>query len=134
MAFQKRILVVDDDLSMCAMLTYVLGEYDYTVVIAHDGQQAVSLLATDQNFDLIFTDLFMPNMNGSALLEHIWKHFPTIPVIVSTTATNETIQDMCIDQEAADFLPRPFTIQLLHETIDRSLAKHHAAWTVAAIG
>jgi YesN/AraC family two-component response regulator len=75
----KKILVVDDEAPIRNMLNEYLSEH-YAVHLASNGQQACALLATDA-FDLVITDLVMPDMNGIDLVMAIQKQQPSPRVI-----------------------------------------------------
>ncbi len=78
----KKILVVDDDLAFCEMLTEVLSSYGANVLIEHDGESGVNRALKDHP-DVILFDMMMPKMTGIAALEILrndkWgKKVPTI--------------------------------------------------------
>ena len=79
---KKKILVVDDDSLVLSILSSLLSENHYQVETAEDGKQALKLL--DDSFDLLLSDLEMPEMNGLQLLERLRKSGNNIPVVILT--------------------------------------------------
>lgn len=75
----KRILVVDDEPPMLKVLQELLSD-EYEVSLAMNGQEAKNLLAAEK-FDLIITDLVMPEMNGIDLITSMQKISPDIKII-----------------------------------------------------
>src|SRR3712207_4714293 len=84
------ILVVDDDNIGQRMLGYTLQKNGHQVVPAFNGRIALERLA-DQTFDLVITDLAMPEMDGPTLLKHIRAdpRFSHIPVIMLTASGHD---------------------------------------------
>lgn len=78
---QKRILLVDDEPSVRAMIAAVLRQSGYLVDVAEDGFHALRQIQKCIP-DLVITDLRMPNMNGFELLSVIRQRFPEIPAVV----------------------------------------------------
>jgi CheY-like chemotaxis protein len=63
-ATKGRILIVDDDPDLATILSEVLGKAGYQTDVAENGQQALTRLQADRNWDLVLLDLMMPVMNG----------------------------------------------------------------------
>jgi CheY-like chemotaxis protein len=83
--FRYRILVVDDDGSICAMAKAILESQGYEVQCAVDGFDALTAL-THSLPDVIISDLQMPNMSGFEFLSVVRKRFPRIPTIAISGA------------------------------------------------
>lgn len=78
---QKRILVVDDDEMLREMHTSVFEDEDYLVDSAADGLEAL-LLLSEQHYDLLATDLFMPELNGIELIIKCQKEYPELKTLL----------------------------------------------------
>lgn len=72
---RPRVLIIDDEPAILAVYPEVLG-VDYQVVVASSGQQALDLIATEPDFDVILCDYMMPDLDGRALYEHLRAHAP----------------------------------------------------------
>lgn len=84
----ERILVVDDEESMCQYLSILLKKEGYEVLTANSGQQALQVVESTP-LDLVMTDIQMPKMDGIQLLRGIKGMSPNIPVIIMTAYASE---------------------------------------------
>lgn len=85
-----QLLIVDDNQDVRMILGILFKNLDHTVATADDGQQALNLLETGYKPDLMFLDLFMPNVDGYAVLHWLQENHTTkdIPVVVMTAFYN----------------------------------------------
>jgi two-component system, chemotaxis family, chemotaxis protein CheY len=77
---RARILVVDDDPSICGMLQAGLGKAGYELLIARDGEEA-SRLWRETGADLVIADIYMPHRSGLQLIMEVKDQSPTTPII-----------------------------------------------------
>ena len=91
----KKILTVDDSISMRQMISFTLRENGYEVVEAVDGQDAISK-AQNQSFDLIFTDQNMPNVDGLTLIQllRVLPEHEKTPILMLTTEASDDMKKM----------------------------------------
>jgi CheY-like chemotaxis protein len=82
----RRVLAVDDDPSILAVIKDILSKSGYTVTVVPNGAEALRRLDGD-TFDLIITDLRMPEMSGPELITHLQKDatYSKIPILVLAT-------------------------------------------------
>jgi cyclic di-GMP phosphodiesterase len=109
MAEKPKILVVDDEIAVGAMLVYLLTQAGYEVEAAVSADKALRL-AQAQTFDLITLDVDMPGVNGFQLFQKLKQMPPTAetPVVfVSGNATLEN-QQRAFELGAVDFIEKPF--------------------------
>ena len=83
-----KILVVDDEESMCQYLSILLQKEGYEVLTANSGSQALQVVEND-SVDLVMTDIQMPKMDGIQLLKGIKGIDPVTPVIIMTAYASE---------------------------------------------
>jgi two-component system response regulator (stage 0 sporulation protein F) len=103
---RKSILIVDDDHEYCMALRKVLERVGYNVTITADGIQALELLS-ENVFDLIISDLRMPNMDGSTLMEEIKRKRIDVPVVFITGYGEvESYMDL-MNMGAFEYLNKP---------------------------
>jgi|SRR5690606_14498447 len=119
---KKKILVVEDNPMVVKSLEFKLNKDGYEVVVAVDGRVALDTLKNN-NFDLVITDLMLPFITGSQLIEHIKKETPTTPIIVLSTATQEDIIMDAFTMGVDDFITKPFSPNELSLRVKRSLGK-----------
>ena len=116
----KKILTVDDSATMRNMLRSTLAAAGYEVIQAEDGVQGIKAL-DGQKFDLIITDINMPNMDGLTFIEQLRdkpEHKST-PVLVLTTENEPEKKSRARRAGATGWLVKPFDPQKLVATINR---------------
>lgn len=114
-----NVLVVDDSQMTRMIITKTLGSFGITgVAEATDGQKALELFEQKQ-FDLVFSDWNMPNMNGLELLGEIRKKNSTVPVIMITTEGSKARVESAITLGVSDYLLKPFTPVALRDKVQK---------------
>ena len=115
---QNIIVVVDDEESLCELMAEVLSEH-YVVYKAFNGKEALTLIEKHRP-TLVISDIMMPRMTGVELLKALRENDTTrhIPVILLSAALTPSAQ---IDQQIAAFMPKPFEIEILEETVENAL-------------
>jgi CheY-like chemotaxis protein len=114
-----KILVVDDDPTLLRMLTDTLTAIGYVATAAPDGIEALRLLQeTEGRYDVMITDVKMPNMDGISLLKRVRRYFPDLAVVFITGVAS----DKMITEASPDgYLAKPFRISRLEQLIERTL-------------
>ncbi|NOX26527.1 MAG: diguanylate cyclase [Deltaproteobacteria bacterium] len=112
------ILLVDDDPLILRAMERILSLDDYSYASAQDGVQAVEKLK-ESLYDIVITDINMPNMNGMELLKHIIRHHPGTGVIVSTGYSMEYSYIDVINAGAIDYMTKPFAADELLARLKR---------------
>ena len=125
---RKRILIVDDEPSIRKVLRAHLRRAGYDVGTAEDGREAIETLARDE-FDLVVTDLRMPEVDGMELLAHCREAHPGLPLILITAHGTVDSAVEAIKQGAHDYITKPFDQQELQATIRKALATEERART-----
>ena len=105
-----RILLVEDERNLRLFMALNLKAYGYGVVEAQDGTEALQILQNDP-FDLVVTDLPMPNTNGVELIDWLKRERPHIPVI-AVSAADASLSE-ARDLRADAVLKKPFAVQEL---------------------
>lgn len=122
----KRLLVIDDEDIVLLSCRRALSPQGYEVKAVNSGEQALSLLEKEE-FDVVMTDLKMPDMDGIELLRRIKAQWPEIEVIIITGyQTVETASD-ARKLGAFDYIEKPFTpaqIIAVTERASRRRMKH----------
>ena len=116
-----RILIVDDEKDMLALLQRMISEErDYEVVTESDPKRALERFRT-QPAELVITDLKMPGLDGIALLEAVKKLQPKTAVVVLTAfATIETAVE-ATQKGAFDYITKPFRQERILHTVDKAM-------------
>ena len=115
-----RVLVVDDDTSMCDMLVSDLGELGFEVK-AHTAAPAALEALVASEFDAVVADLNMPGMSGLELCERIVASRPDVPVIVITAFGSIQTAIAAIRSGAYDFVTKPLEVDALGLALERAI-------------
>lgn len=115
-----KILVVDDDLEMCALLSDVLKGEGFTVMVLSDSLEASKALKREE-FDAIVTDLKMKGLKGLDLLEEANKRAPLTPVIIITAFGTIESAIQAMKMGAYDYITKPFQMDELILTVKKAL-------------
>ncbi len=112
-----KLLIIDDDAHVLAILGDFLRDKAYDVVSASDGLDGLRLLETEkQRFDLVITDLIMPKISGMGLISIIKEKFPDTPVI-AITGWGEYPGGFAMESQADTVLSKPFELSELDKAI-----------------
>jgi CheY-like chemotaxis protein len=105
----KKVLIVDDDMRNIFALSTVLEEHDMTVVSADNGRDAIRILQTQPDVDIVLMDIMMPEMDGIDTMREIRKIPPlkTLPIIAVTAKAMKGDREKCIEAGAWDYLSKP---------------------------
>ena len=119
--FQSRkVLVVDDDAVVGHSINRVLSEQGFQVREALSGREALEELG-HQNFDMVFTDIRMPGMDGLDMAARMKKSHPELPVVVMTGFGTEASEKRAHDIGVAGFLRKPLSPESIIENAERVL-------------
>jgi two-component system cell cycle sensor histidine kinase/response regulator CckA len=122
-----HILLVEDEDMVRAVAERALTRQGYTVVTASEGEEALGLLAVqadkEQQFDLIVSDVVMPNMDGPTMAKHVRKNYPDLPILFMSGYAEEQLRKS-IDLDKVNFLPKPFSVAQIAEAVGETLAEH----------
>jgi len=116
-----RILVVDDEPMVRALIARALSDVGYEVVSVADGRAALEVArAADGTFDLIVTNNYMPGLNGAELIARVREDFPTLPILHIDDITRRKSA-----QEIPDDIPtvyKPFSVATLRDAVRKLLS------------
>lgn len=120
-----KILLIDDELRIRQSMSQILSNHGYHVVAAEDGAMGLAYLRTMQ-FDLVITDILMPNLDGLDVLNYISTMKQKVPVIAMSGGGPNltTTQALKISQTRANLvMPKPVDNVKLLESIKQLLAE-----------
>ncbi|MDE7205395.1 MAG: response regulator transcription factor [Lachnospiraceae bacterium] len=107
----SKILIVEDDLSIQALLHDFVQEAGHSVVLASDGVEALAKYS-EQDFDLVLLDIMIPKIDGYGVCEVI-RQKSEVPIIMLTALDGEENQIRGLDLQADDYIIKPFSMPVL---------------------
>jgi len=120
---KKRILVVDDEPNLAFLLAENLADLGpaFEIEVSHSGPEALDL-NTQNPFDLVITDLMMPEMNGLTLSKHLSEDKPDIKLILMTAYGNEDIALKAKDLGICSYITKPFEMEDMLTAVQSALS------------
>lgn len=116
-----RILIVDDEESIREIVSSMLTTASYKCRQASSGMEALALLESGEEFELMLSDLMMANLDGIGLLERTKEKFPDMPVVMVTAVHDISVALAALRNGAYDYLLKPFEREQLLATVRRAL-------------
>ncbi len=118
----RRILLVEDNEDIGKFSTELLRDLGYETRLAYDAKQALALIAADQSaFDLVFSDVIMPGMNGVEFAGVIRERYPHLPVVLTSGYSSVLAENT---HHGFELIQKPYSV----EALSRSLRKAILEW------
>ena len=118
-----KILIAEDDMAVREFVSRALTNSGHKVTAADDGVRALEALATD-SFDLLLSDIVMPEMDGIALALKVSKDWPDLPILLMTGYAAERQRAHNLDALIYDVIPKPFTLQQICDAAEKVLEQN----------
>jgi len=126
MTEKARILVVDDQDTVCESVGKILRKRGCEVEQSFDGEKAIEMLDRER-FDLVIADLMMPRISGMELLRYVKEHHPDVNVVMITGYASIDSAVEATKTGAAGYIPKPFTPEELTEAVEKALKERRAS-------
>jgi putative nucleotidyltransferase with HDIG domain len=117
----ERILVVDDEESIREIMSSMLSNAGFQCRHASSGLEALAILESGEQFELMLSDLMMPELDGIGLLERTKERFPDMPVIMVTAVHDVSVALAALRNGAYDYLLKPFERDQLIAMVRRAM-------------
>ena len=116
-----RVLVVEDEDMVRAVAERALVRQGYVVETACDGEEALAMFAAGKGYDLIVSDVVMPNLDGPAMARQLRSKYGNVKILFMSGYAEEQLRQS-INLDNVSFLPKPFSVQQIAEAVRDSLA------------
>jgi CheY-like chemotaxis protein len=120
MSALRKVLVVDDDPVVGKSFNRVLSGKGYAVITAANGEEALAKLQSER-YDVVFTDLRMPGMNGLEVAERVKARQPWTPVVIVTGYGSPASEARARAAGVAEFLHKPLSPDMIEQSTARAL-------------
>ena len=120
----KTVLIAEDDIVSMAIAEKILEANKAVILKATNGAEALEMLETHENIDLVLLDLEMPVLNGYTAIAHIRKKFPALPVVAFTAALIDRQAELSLRKMGfTACISKPFDVNTFSEVFYRVLSK-----------
>ena len=109
-AAARRILIVEDDVSLSGFLCGELQGQGLIVEQVHDGEEALRMLEAKRRYDLLMLDLNLPKLDGITLIQRLRPAQPRLPILVLTARSRVEDKVKALESGADDCLTKPFSL------------------------
>lgn len=116
-----RILVVEDVSAVREFVRRALSHEGHEVAVADDGLQGLEIMAADEPFDLLLTDIVMPGLDGVALALKVSKEYPDTRILLMTGYASERQRAHNLDALIHRVISKPFTLQDICRVVNEVL-------------
>jgi len=116
-----RVLIAEDDTAVREFVSRALAHGGHEVETVNDGLEALSVL-DGEAFDLLITDIVMPNLDGIELALKVAKEHPAMPVLLMTGYAAERQRAHNLDELIQDVITKPFTLREICDAAEAALA------------
>ncbi|HHN65804.1 MAG TPA: sigma-54-dependent Fis family transcriptional regulator [Nitrospirae bacterium] len=117
-----RVLVIDDEAIVRVSCERVLKPEGYEVMVTSRGDEAIELLEKEK-YDVVLTDLKMPDMDGMEVLRIIKERWPDIQVVIITGYGTISTAVQAIKMGAYEYIEKPFTPQDILEVVEKAMSE-----------
>src|SRR5258708_21981771 len=121
----EQVLLVDDEVAVLTMVRETLETFNYRVLTAKHGAEALELYQQNGKIDVVICDMMMPVMDGPATLQELRKLDPAIQVIAVSGLGSESALDTVSKLTVQKYLRKPFTplelLTALRDALDRGV-------------
>jgi two-component system, cell cycle sensor histidine kinase and response regulator CckA len=118
----ERVLVVEDEGTIRTLTAHVLRDKGYQVSVAEKGLDALALFEHENGrFDMLISDVVLPDLSGLDLAEKIHAQKPAIPILLCSGYSDERSRWGTISEKGFRFLQKPFPLSLLLNTVETML-------------
>jgi DNA-binding response OmpR family regulator len=129
----EPILLIDDDVELCAMLSDYLGRHGYQVTAAHDGKTGLAT-ALEGSFAIMLLDVMLPGLDGFEVLRRLRASASPMSVLLLTARGEDVDRIVGLEIGADDYLPKPFNPRELLARIRAILRRSSKAETAPFAG
>ncbi|MBN4056842.1 response regulator [bacterium AH-315-J21] len=119
---RNNILIVDDELLIRDLLYEFFNEREWDVTVSNSGESAL-LAFEEKDYDVVLTDLKMPEMDGSTMIDRMKESKPDQPIVVVTGYPSVESAIRALQQRVDDYVVKPFNMPKLFKSVEQASAR-----------
>ncbi|MBI5057235.1 MAG: response regulator [Nitrospirae bacterium] len=119
---EKRLIIVEDEETLCESLKRVLTREGYTVDAVNSAEDAFNMLE-EKEYDLIITDIILPGLNGIKLIKRIKEKNPEQTVVVMTAYASLETAEEALSAGAYDYIVKPVMHEEIKQIVKNALTR-----------
>ncbi|MDQ0351603.1 two-component system alkaline phosphatase synthesis response regulator PhoP [Alkalibacillus filiformis] len=119
-----KVLVVDDETSIIALVQHHLEQLGYSVESVQDGKEALNLIRFN-HFDLVVLDVMLPNLDGMEICKELRIEHHNVPILMLTAKDDEVNKILGLEFGADDYMTKPFSPQELVARVRALMRRTH---------
>ncbi len=116
---EKTILVVEDDMASCELFRNFLKSKGINTIIAENGYEAIEIVKSNPDIDLVLMDIKLPELDGSSAMIEIKKIRKNLPIIAETAYALKGDKRKFLSLGFDDYIPKPIKPDKLHAIISK---------------
>lgn len=116
----KKILIIDDELEICSMVTEFLIDAGYAAFYALSGPEGLAMIKRDVP-DLLLLDIGMPGMDGVEIMRQLREDYPSLPVVVLTAHNDTDTVKKMLEYGVCEYLTKPINLETLSDQFVRDI-------------
>ena len=121
---KQKVLIIDDEQMITSSLVKLLNRSGYEAAAVNGGREAIEM-ASQEDFDLIISDIRMPEMDGIRTLVEIQAHLSktgqSVPVIFITGYADDALEKQAKDLGCQDYIYKPFDLRFFLEKVKKAI-------------
>lgn len=120
---RERILIVEDEEKIRRLAKMILEDSNYQVWDAETGKEALEIFKREGgNFDLVFSDVVLPDITGVKLATLLFEHNPDVKILLTSGYTQKKTKEEALQDKDIPFIEKPYSFNTLLDTIRNLLA------------
>jgi len=128
----ERVLVVEDEQNIRELVKRTLQENGYVIFDAASSAEALDIFGKENgDFQLVFSDVVLPDQNGIELVEQLLRRNPGLSILLSSGYTDEKSQWSCICEKGFSYLQKPYTLRGLLRTVRETISERQGVQSAA---
>lgn len=112
------VLLIDHDAVNHILVSEALSNRNVQIVHVDNGREAINIFRYNPFFDLVISEMLLPDMDGFCVLRELRKLNPIIPVIAQSSYTSPDLKSRCLEEGFNYFIEKPSTLEIIADQVE----------------